>query len=76
MKTSLAGDQELCHKYLQAYAAAATHCQPIHFLRCGGDELFVGRAGFICGALWLRKTLGVDVSTLVVALWDLSAKDQ
>jgi len=55
------GDQDLCHKYLQSYASAASHCQPIHFLRCGGDELFVGRAGFICGALWLRKTLGIDI---------------
>jgi len=30
----------------------------MNFLSCGSDELFVGRAGYILGALWLRKTLG------------------
>ncbi|KAF6730310.1 LanC-like protein 3 [Oryzias melastigma] len=30
-------------------------CAPIHFLECGSDELFVGRAGYLCAALILSK---------------------
>lgn len=55
------GDQDSCTKYLQQYASAVSHCMPLHFLSCGGDELFVGRSGYICGLLWLKKTLNVDV---------------
>ncbi|GBP57227.1 LanC-like protein 3 [Eumeta japonica] len=28
-----------------------------NFLKCGGDEYFVGRAGYLCGALWLNREL-------------------
>lgn len=27
------------------------------FLKCGGDEFFVGRAGYLAGALWLTREL-------------------
>uniref|UniRef100_A0A3B5MP28 LanC-like protein 3 n=1 Tax=Xiphophorus couchianus TaxID=32473 RepID=A0A3B5MP28_9TELE len=30
-------------------------CAPINFLECGSDELFVGRAGYLCAALVLNK---------------------
>lgn len=36
-------------------------CSPVDFLACGGDELLVGRAGFLCGALWLEKVFGAPV---------------
>jgi hypothetical protein len=28
------------------------------YLRCGPDELFVGRAGCLCALLWIRKMIG------------------
>ncbi|XP_049876637.1 lanC-like protein 3 [Pectinophora gossypiella] len=33
------------------------------FLKCGGDELFVGRSGYIAGALWMRRELKTEVLT-------------
>uniref|UniRef100_A0A3Q2X892 LanC-like protein 3 n=1 Tax=Haplochromis burtoni TaxID=8153 RepID=A0A3Q2X892_HAPBU len=35
-------------------------CAPIHFLECGSDELFVGRAGYLCAALVLKQKLGIE----------------
>ncbi|CAG9795894.1 unnamed protein product [Diatraea saccharalis] len=31
------------------------------FLKCGGDELFVGRAGYLAGALWLSRELQTSI---------------
>lgn len=39
-------------------------CAPIHFLECGSDELFVGRAGYLCAALVLKQKLGIEVRLL------------
>ncbi|XP_026001471.1 lanC-like protein 3 isoform X2 [Astatotilapia calliptera] len=36
-------------------------CAPIHFLECGSDELFVGRAGYLCSALVLKQKLGIEI---------------
>lgn len=36
-------------------------CAPIKFLECGSDELFVGRAGYLCAALVLKQKLGIEV---------------
>jgi hypothetical protein len=46
---------------LQKYVNAASICKPVNFVNFGGDELFVGRAGYICGAMWLRKVFKRDV---------------
>ncbi|XP_059059084.1 lanC-like protein 3 [Achroia grisella] len=31
------------------------------FLKCGGDEFFVGRAGYLAGALWLTREIQTQV---------------
>ena len=36
-------------------------CRPINFFQPGSDELFVGRAGYLCGSLILNKKLGRTV---------------
>ena len=36
-------------------------CCPINFFPPGSDELFVGRAGYLCGSLILNKKLGRTV---------------
>lgn len=46
----------LCNLYLNS-----------KFLKCGGDELFVGRAGYIAGALWLSR----ELQKAVVPIQDL-----
>ncbi|XP_077199048.1 lanC-like protein 3 isoform X2 [Paroedura picta] len=38
-------------------------CAPLTFLECGSDELFVGRAGYLCAALVLKQKLGMEVLT-------------
>ncbi|XP_015122370.1 lanC-like protein 3 [Diachasma alloeum] len=43
------------------YADLAEICEPLEFLRAGSDEFFVGRAGYLCGAMWLNKRLGREV---------------
>ncbi|PSN54550.1 LanC-like protein 3 [Blattella germanica] len=41
-----------------AYIESCSNCKPLNFLKCGGDELFVGRAGYLSGILWLQKIFG------------------
>jgi len=41
--------------FRKMYYEAAHSCKKMRFLDCGSDELFVGRAGYICGALWMAK---------------------
>jgi len=55
---SVIGNEELHNWGLNGYKNAAQFCKPLHFLTDGSDELFVGRAGYLCGALWLQKHLG------------------
>ncbi|KAM6446859.1 lanC-like protein 3 [Liasis olivaceus] len=50
--TSLGKFRELCEL-----------CVPISFLECGSDELFVGRAGYLCAALLLKQKLGMEILT-------------
>lgn len=42
----------------------ADFCSPVKFLDCGSDELFVGRAGYLTGLLYLNSKLGIEVSTM------------
>jgi hypothetical protein len=56
--TFLPGDRSNAGCYLKAYIDSAANCKPLNFLRCGGDELLVGRAGYLSGVLWLDKVFG------------------
>ena len=49
-------------KHLNRFVEFAKICKPVNFLRCGSDELFVGRAGYLCGVMNLHKKLGRKVS--------------
>jgi len=44
---------------------APTVCKPGDFLGCGSDEYFVGRAGYLCGALVLNAEYKQQVSTVI-----------
>ena len=46
---------------LQQILEAGVILQEPNWFENGGDELFVGRAGFLCAVLWLRKHLNTQV---------------
>ena len=48
-------------QYIQKFLEMGNICQPLNFFRPGSDELFVGRAGYLCGSLLLNKKLGRTV---------------
>lgn len=52
---------EQSNKYHTKFYEAAKHCKGIDYLNCGSDELLVGRAGYIAGALWLAKETNTDM---------------
>ena len=52
---------EECRKFARDYAESAKIGEKKDFLPFGDNELFVGRAGILCGVLFYRKKLGIDV---------------
>lgn len=48
--------------FRQLYQDAANICKEPNFLNCGSDELFVGRAGYILGALWLENETQTELN--------------
>lgn len=48
---------------LGKFRALCELCTPVTFLECGSDELFVGRAGYLCAALVLKQKLGLEVAS-------------
>lgn len=46
---------------IQKFLEMGNICRPINFFPPGSDELFVGRAGYLCGSLILNKKLGRTV---------------
>jgi hypothetical protein len=55
------GLQENATRYANDYGDLASICEPINFLPKGSDELFVGRAGYLCGLLVIKKYLNLQV---------------
>ncbi|GAB6031012.1 LanC-like protein 3 [Chamberlinius hualienensis] len=56
-----ANNETLVNEMVKKFAKAATHLMPVNFLSCGGDELLVGRAGYLSGVLALRQYLNIDI---------------
>ncbi|CAI6346565.1 unnamed protein product [Macrosiphum euphorbiae] len=52
------GDEKSAEMYLEYFENGVTVCKPIDSLKPGEDELFVGRAGYLYGVLWLEKVFG------------------
>lgn len=51
------GEPELREKLIGKYCALSQLVMPQMFLPFGSDELFVGRAGYLCGGLLLNRKL-------------------
>lgn len=52
------GDEKTAEVYLKYFENGVTTCKPIGSLEPGEDELFVGRAGYLYGVIWLEKVFG------------------
>ncbi|KAJ8717086.1 hypothetical protein PYW08_005485 [Mythimna loreyi] len=57
-----AGDENSA-EMLKTYKSLYTQFLNPKFLKCGGDEFFVGRAGYLAGALWMTRELKTPVFT-------------
>lgn len=55
------GNEDKCASLVKRYATVADVCIPVNFLHRGGDEMFIGRAGYLCGLRVLKQALGIDV---------------
>ncbi|CAG9858056.1 unnamed protein product [Phyllotreta striolata] len=49
------GQEPQSNRYIQLYYDCAETVKQPKFLAAGSDELFVGRAGYVLGALWMAK---------------------
>ncbi|CAG0880357.1 unnamed protein product [Cyprideis torosa] len=54
------GDRETAGRRLREFQKGATACLPIDYFRHGGDEMLVGRAGYLLGCRWLASQLGQE----------------
>ncbi|XP_038211110.1 lanC-like protein 3 [Zerene cesonia] len=54
------GDKQFVET-LKTYKSLYNYYLNPKFLKCGGDEFFVGRAGYLAGALWLSRELQMGV---------------
>ncbi|CAK1584273.1 unnamed protein product [Parnassius mnemosyne] len=48
-------------EFLKKYKALYSQYLNPKFLKCGGDEFFVGRAGYLAGALWMSRELQMKI---------------
>lgn len=48
---------------LKIYKSLYSHYMNPKFLKCGGDEFFVGRAGYLAGILWMSRELKTAIFT-------------
>lgn len=54
---------ETSAEMLKSYKSLYPHYINSKFLKCGGDEFFVGRSGYLAGALWMSRELQTPVFT-------------
>ncbi|XP_011859511.1 PREDICTED: lanC-like protein 3 homolog [Vollenhovia emeryi] len=50
-------DNETATELIKRYIAMGERCKEVNFLKCGSDEVFVGRSGYLYGALWLNRMM-------------------
>lgn len=67
------GKQAESSNFLRQYTSVADNLLPVNYLRCGSDELFVGRAGYLCGISFLQKTFNQQVNYFLCDVQFLTA---
>ncbi|XP_033221745.1 lanC-like protein 3 homolog isoform X1 [Belonocnema kinseyi] len=59
--SAASGNADQVSKLSKRYLDFSDRYKKIDFLSCGSDEFFVGRTGYLFGALWLNRRLGKTV---------------
>ncbi|ESO94854.1 hypothetical protein LOTGIDRAFT_215378 [Lottia gigantea] len=60
------GDMKNRDHLIQQFAKYSTECLKLNYMKDGSDELFVGRAGYLCALFTIRKHTGCPVKDSVV----------
>lgn len=55
------GNEAESAKLLEEFSSIAPLLLPVNWLQCGGDELLVGRAGYLSGVIWLQSQLKCQI---------------
>lgn len=55
--SDLTKQQNQVKQDLKDFATGFDACKPVNYNKHGGDEMLVGRAGFLSGVYWLNQTL-------------------
>lgn len=55
------GDDKKAEFYLKYFKIGLTLSKQLEVFKHGGDELFVGRTGYLFGVLWLEKVFGKKI---------------
>lgn len=53
----VSNNETLVTECVKKFQSLSTECLKPNFLQCGSNELFVGRAGYLCGMLAIEKML-------------------
>uniref|UniRef100_A0A8D8S7I7 LanC-like protein 3 homolog n=2 Tax=Cacopsylla melanoneura TaxID=428564 RepID=A0A8D8S7I7_9HEMI len=61
---STVGDKERSQCHFEMYTKLAFHIKAVDYVKFGGDEYLVGRAGYLAGIQWAEKQLGKQVLCL------------
>ena len=62
------GDNDQAVKLTKEYNSIGNLCKTLKIYPYGSDELFVGRAGYLAGSLFINDTLGKQVNKNVVCV--------
>jgi len=62
------GEKEKVREMITRLGAASGICEPVNFSKHGGDELFMGRAGYLTAVQSVIRTLGMGLSPVEGAL--------
>ncbi|KAL1460932.1 hypothetical protein WDU94_012868 [Cyamophila willieti] len=58
------GDNERSQCHFEMYTKLAFHIKAVDYVKFGGDEYLVGRAGYLAGIQWAEKQLGKLILSL------------
>ncbi|XP_020293533.1 lanC-like protein 3 homolog [Pseudomyrmex gracilis] len=50
-------DEKTANDLVKRFITTGMRCKEVNFLKCGSDEFFVGRAGYLYGAMWLNRKI-------------------
>lgn len=59
-------DEQTANDLVKRFITTGMRCKEVNFLKCGSDEFFVGRAGYLYGALWLNRKIKKTVVPLEI----------